>query len=191
MALFIRSGGLRHLGPAEAKRQHKANDDAEQTDQKSVFESRQRVKTADAAGPVQNGACKDLKNGNTEKRRRVEHTGLQAQNFQRRDLLDDPPQRADEPARGNAHHQQHQGKTGDPQLTEKENDSHPGQGIHGQDRDQGISFVKGKPVGQPAEKGSADDNAHGYQHVQLAGKDAFDSKDRHQKRRCPQALQGH
>ena len=60
---------------------------------------------ANATGLVQDSTRKNLKQGDAEKRRRVEQPGGQAQNFSRRGLLDDPPQDDDEPAGGNAHYQ--------------------------------------------------------------------------------------
>lgn len=65
---------LRPLGHAEAERQGKADDDTEKTDQESVLEPRKRVKITDSTGLVQNGTGKDLKNSDTEKRCRVEHS---------------------------------------------------------------------------------------------------------------------
>ena len=41
----------------EIKRQHKAYDNGEQTDQKSALESRQRVEITDSAALIQDGTC--------------------------------------------------------------------------------------------------------------------------------------
>ena len=140
----------------DEKRQHQADKRPCQADAEGAFKSRQRKKLADTTGVVNDVAGQHLEGSDTQKGCRIENAGGQAQVLGWRGFPDDSPDRADEPADDNPHHEKEHCESDDTQPVENKQDGQPAQGVDGRDDRQRVGFVQRETIRQPAEKGSTE-----------------------------------